>query len=434
MKIVTRGKGKGAVAAAAYRAAETIKNERDGQLHDYSRKKGVAWLGILLPDNAPEEYKDRSILWNAVEKIEKASNSQLAREIQIALPRELHFSQYFGLILEYVKDNFTNHGMCADIAIHTDKGNQNPHCHILLTMRPFNEDKTWGDKQRKVYHLDDNGEKIYDPKKRQYKCGKVQTTDWDERHKAEEWRASWADKCNKYLAQYNCPVRIDHRSFARQGLSKIPTIHLGAAAHQMEQRGIQTERGNINRAIEISNRKLHRIEEQLNDLQGWLVEERAKPKTSTSLLQSTQSQQHISLPQTTKPQQAEKPSMQQPQPSAYLPSKPRQLTFADIIADSLSQQGQTISTSVPSHQIRTFLKNNDINSYAELEQHLKNLMGQQRKLSQEFSPIRDKQKKLAGYIKENDNYQKLKKHYRQYQQDLKAQKPWKKKAFEENNR
>ena len=151
--------------------------------------KGVAWAGILLPENAPEEYENRSTLWNAVEKVEKAKNSQLSREVEIALPREMHFTDYFPLVLEYVQENFTNHGMYADVAIH-DNGNGNPHAHIMLTMRPLNKDGTWGDKQRKKYILDDNGEKVYDPKKRQYKCDKVQTTDWNERHKAEEWRAA----------------------------------------------------------------------------------------------------------------------------------------------------------------------------------------------------------------------------------------------------
>jgi len=130
-----------------------------------------------------------------------------------ALPRELHFSDNFVLVQKYVRENFTNHGMCADIAFHNDKDNENPHCHIMLTMRPFNEDKTWGDKQRKVYHLDKNGDKIYDPKKRQYKCSKKQTTDWNEKHKAEEWRESWANMCNAEFEKLGHDERIDHRSY-----------------------------------------------------------------------------------------------------------------------------------------------------------------------------------------------------------------------------
>ena len=187
MKIISRGKGQSAVASAAYRAGEKITNERTGAIHDYTRKQGVAKSVIMLPENASEKFYDRATLWNEVERIEKASNSQLAREIELALPKELEYFQKTSLVFEYVKENFTNKGMIADINFH-NMDSHNPHVHIMLTMRPFNEDGTWGDKQRKVYHLDENGDKIYDPKKRTYKCSKEQTTDWNERHKAEEWR------------------------------------------------------------------------------------------------------------------------------------------------------------------------------------------------------------------------------------------------------
>ena len=143
IKIISRGKcGKSSVAAAAYRAADKIRNDYDGVTHDYTRKRGVVHTEILLPDNAPPEYADRAVLWNAVEKIEKAKNSQLAREIELALPVELTKEQNIFLVREYVKRYFVAQGMCADIAIH-DTGGGNPHAHVLLTMRPFNEDKTW---------------------------------------------------------------------------------------------------------------------------------------------------------------------------------------------------------------------------------------------------------------------------------------------------
>ena len=129
--------------------------------------------------------------------------------------------------------------MCADVCIH-DKGDGNPHAHIMLTMRPFEPDGTWGGKQKKEYILDDSGNKIYDPKTRQYKCKSIPTTDWNEQTKAEEWRAAWAETANKYLAHLNHSERIDHRSYARQGVEQIPTIHLGTATSQMEKRGIRT--------------------------------------------------------------------------------------------------------------------------------------------------------------------------------------------------
>jgi len=183
-KIISRGKGKSAVAEAAYRAGEKIRNEYDGIEHDYTRKGGVVHTAILLPDNAPAEYKDRAVLWNAVEKIEKAKNSQLALDIELALPVELTKEQNIFLVYEYVKRHFVSAGMCADIAIH-DTGGGNPHAHVILTMRPFNEDKSWGDKQKKEYILNPQGEKNYDKKMKSYKCKSIPTTDWNEQDKAE---------------------------------------------------------------------------------------------------------------------------------------------------------------------------------------------------------------------------------------------------------
>ena len=159
--------------------------------------------------------------------------------------------------------------MIADMNFH-DLDSDNPHVHIMLSVRPFNKDGTWGDKQRKVYHFDENGDKIYDPVKRQYKCSKEQTTDWNERHKAEEWRASWADMCNAEIERLGHDERIDHRSFERQGINQIPTIHLGTACHQMEQRGLRTERGDINRAIKLANAELQNINAKLQELESEL--------------------------------------------------------------------------------------------------------------------------------------------------------------------
>ena len=133
---MSRSNGKSAVAAAAYRSGTKITNERDGEIHDYTQKGGVIHAEILLPDNAPTEYADRAVLWNAVEKIENAKNSQLARDIEISLPIELTREQNLSLAREYVKKHFVAEGMCADICVH-DKNDGNPHAHIMLTMRHF---------------------------------------------------------------------------------------------------------------------------------------------------------------------------------------------------------------------------------------------------------------------------------------------------------
>ena len=287
IKIISRGKGKSAVAAAAYRSGTKITNERDGEIHDYTRKGGVVHTEILLPDHAPNQYADRAVLWNAVEKIEKAKNAQLARELEIALPVELTREQSISLVREYVKRHFVSAGMCADICLH-DTGGGNPHAHILLTMRHFEQGGKWGVKQKKEYILDEDGNKIYDPIKRQYKCNSIPTTEWNEQTKAEEWRGAWADICNSFLEQNGYTERIDHRSYERQGVDQIPTVHLGVAASAMENRGIRTERGNINREIEVSNQRLRQLKARISKLQNWLKEEQQStaPTTLADTIQS----------------------------------------------------------------------------------------------------------------------------------------------------
>ena len=221
IKIISRSKGKSAVAASAYRSGETIKNEYDGIVHDFTRKGGITHTEILLPQNAPQEFSDRGTLWNSVERIEKSKNSQLAREIEIALPKELDNEKQIELVQEYVKENFVKVGMCADIALH-DKNDGNPHAHILLTMRPLNEDKTWGAKSKKEYILDNNGEKIK-LKNDNYKTKKIDTVDWNEQDKAEQWRKAWADIANKYLEENSIQEKVDHRSYQRQGICLLYT-------------------------------------------------------------------------------------------------------------------------------------------------------------------------------------------------------------------
>lgn len=270
IKIISRGKGKSAVAAAAYRSGEKLINNYDGIVHDYTRKSGIAHTEILLPSHAPPDFQNRSALWNSVEKIEKSKNSQLAREIELAIPKELNREQQISLVREYVNDNFVAVGMCADIAVH-DKSDGNPHAHIMLTMRPLEQDGTWGAKSRKEYITDKNGERIK-LKNGNFKTKKVDTVDWNEQSKAELWRSKWAELANKYLAENKIAERIDHRSFERQGTEQIPTIHLGVAASQMERKGIETERGNINREIKAHNKLLAQIKAKITSLKRWISE------------------------------------------------------------------------------------------------------------------------------------------------------------------
>jgi ATP-dependent exoDNAse (exonuclease V) alpha subunit len=142
IKIIKRSQGRNAVAAAAYRSGEKLTNEWDGIMHDYTKKGGVVYSEIFLPAHAPPEFPDRSTLWNSVEKSEKSCNAQLAREIEIALPAELDRKAQITLVRTFVRDTFVASGMCADFSIH-DKGDGNPHAHIMLTLRPLNGRSEW---------------------------------------------------------------------------------------------------------------------------------------------------------------------------------------------------------------------------------------------------------------------------------------------------
>ncbi len=271
--IVTRTENRSSVAAAAYRSGEKITNCYDGITHDYTSKGGIVATDILLPEYAPEDYKDRSTLWNSVEKVERSCNAQLARDIEVSIPVELPPDQWKPLIEEYCQANFVSHGMIADYAIH-DKQDGNPHCHILLTMRPIKEDGTWGAKCKKEYILDDAGCRIKLPSGT-WKSRKVDTTDWNDKGNAEIWRESWSKCCNKRLEPLE--IVIDHRSYKRQGIEQIPTVHMGVAACQMEARGIATERGDYNRQAIADNRDLRATRARITRLMKWQREEQARP-------------------------------------------------------------------------------------------------------------------------------------------------------------
>lgn len=261
IKVIGRNKGKSVIAAAAYRAGEKLYDRETGLTHDFTRKGGVVYREILLPDYAPEEYLDRQTLWESVTKVEKKSNAQFAREIEVALPVEFSRELQLAVIREFVQTNFVSEGMCADIAIH-DKGNGNPHAHILLTTRPIKADGSWGVKEKKDYARDEDGNRIplIDKKTGKQKLGKrneklwkritVQANDWNDRGNVEKWRKSWAEICNRYLSVEH---QIDHRSYKRQGLPIEPTIHEGFRARRMEQRGEVSDRCEYNRIIKQLN-------------------------------------------------------------------------------------------------------------------------------------------------------------------------------------
>lgn len=277
IKIIGRSDGKSAIASSAYRSGEKLYDDRTGLTHDFTKKRGVVFTEISLPAHAPPEYANRNLLWNAVEKVEKKSNAQLAREIEVALPKELSRECQIEIVRRYVQDNFVSVGMCADWALH-DKNDGNPHVHIMLTMRGLKPDGTWAQKEKKVYALDEDGNRIplIDPATGEQKLGKrneklwkritVEPNDWNDHSKVEIWRKSWADICNEYLS---VEQQIDHRSYKRQELDLEPTIHEGYRARKMEKAGFVSNRCEYNRIVR-----------KLNELKGkWLLTMKELQKT-----------------------------------------------------------------------------------------------------------------------------------------------------------
>ncbi len=304
-KIISRGTGRSAVAAAAYMGCDVITNEYDGITHDYTRKGGLVWEHIFLPAQAPPEWHDRGTLWNVVEQAEKAKDSRLARELIVALPIELPAEEWKSILTEFITEQFVSDGMCADVAIHDTDGH-NPHAHILLTVRPLNQDGTWQYKTQKEYLCVRNGEergftaqeflqaqrdgwekqypykkdgkKVFlspskaiglermskQPKSTTYGRQNPITARWNSKEQMEAWRSEWANAVNRHLEKAQQPERIDHRSFADQGIDFKPTIHEGVTARVLESKGIVSDRCELNRQIKADNTLIRKLKELLS--------------------------------------------------------------------------------------------------------------------------------------------------------------------------
>lgn len=332
VKIIGRNEGKSAIAAAAYRAGAELTSVYDGITRDYTKKGWVEDKWIMLPEHAPKEYMDRSSLWNAVENAEKASNAQLAREVEVSLPVEMTREEQLEVVREFVQKNFVSQGMCADIAIHNPPvkndrnqpidadGNptkdeskmifKNPHAHILLTVRPISKEGKWEEKSKVEYLCMKDGEekgftaeefqkaklegwekqfKFIDGKKKvwlpasignerelkrvnrtpktsQYGRKNPTVEFWNSDERVPEWRKSWEDCVNKKFDEIGQDIHIDSRSYEAQGLDRLPTIHMGPAAINMEKRAdreiregkaetdvVRSDIGDINRDIKKYN-------------------------------------------------------------------------------------------------------------------------------------------------------------------------------------
>lgn len=308
-KVVGRGAGRSAVAASAYLSCSRLYNDYDGIQHDYTKKQGLVWQEVFLPEYAPQEWQDREKLWNAVEEVETAKDSRLAREFVVALPIELSREQQIELLQDFIREQFVSDGMCADAAIHDTDGH-NPHAHILLTVRPLDEQGHWQYKTEKEYLCVRNGEekgftaaefksaqndgwekqypykvgkkKVYmtpsaaetqglvradkHPKSTRYGRQNPISERWNSEEQLVSWRVAWADVTNRYLESAGREERIDHRSNAARGLDEIPTIHEGVTAQALERKGIVSDRCELNRQIRADNALLRELKAEIKKL------------------------------------------------------------------------------------------------------------------------------------------------------------------------
>ena len=300
VKIVGRSKGKSIISASAYLNGDVMKNEENGRISYYTSKKEVVYTSLMMCENAPQEWqnvpaenirrfqksvrykradnKDAALekfkltfqkqrLWNEVLKIEKTSDAQLGRSFEFSLPKEWSRQEQIEYTTDYIQKNFVEKGMCADWSIH-DKGDGNPHVHLLATMRPFNPDHSWGNKEVKDWEfvrdsdgnivvdeshpdwwqdkknpdrhgiripvLDENGnQKVGARNRKQWKRVLTDATGWNNPTNCELWRSEWAKVCNAHLS---VDQQVDHRSYARQGKLEIPTIHEGADARKIDEK------------------------------------------------------------------------------------------------------------------------------------------------------------------------------------------------------
>ena len=294
------GNGRSIIAAAAYRASDVLVSEKTGIEADYTNKQWTVYTDIMLPENAPVEYAVRNTLWNAVEEAERRRDAQYAREIEVAIPREItDLGEQIELVREYVQKNFIDEGMIADIAIHNppDKDGHNrpvdsdgrvtysqenmvfrhPHAHILLTMRPVTKDG-FGAKTVTRFIVDVDGNRVPQLNadgtqkirvrgehiEKLWQRERIDTVDWNNKEKIEQWREAWAGVCNMRLEKMDVEL-IDHRSYERQGIDREATHHLGVEAAHLEKRGIATELGDLNREIYARNEMRNEIDQTIKE-------------------------------------------------------------------------------------------------------------------------------------------------------------------------
>jgi Ti-type conjugative transfer relaxase TraA len=222
VKVIGRKSGSSAVASAAYRSGSRLRDERLDRSHDFSAKRGVVHSEVMLPENAPAAWRDRERLWNDVEAFDIRKDAQLAREVEFALPREMTKTQGIELARDFVRGEFVDRGMIADLNVHWDMaedGMPKPHAHVMLTMRAVDENG-FGRKVR----------------------------DWNRTEMVARWRERWAELANERLAELDVDARIDHRSLEAQGIALEPQSQIGAPAKRIEGRSIEGQGTEADRA------------------------------------------------------------------------------------------------------------------------------------------------------------------------------------------
>ncbi len=311
-KVVSRGAGRSAIAAAAYASCSRLYNDYDGLTHDYTRKHGCLYSEVFLPQYAPEEWKDRQLLWEAVESVEKTKDSRLARELVVALPSELSLDDWKGMLERFVREQGIDLGMCADVNIHDPyPPGHNPHSHILFTMRPLDENGKWQAKTQKEYLCKRGGEErgftadefktaktqgwekqyMYQfeekkeyltpseaekiegcirisktPKSTRYGRQNPLTERWNSEEQIFAWRKSWEIIINEEQERHGITDRVDCRSHAARGLTEQPTVHEGYHARKLESMGIVSDRCELNRQIRADNKLLRELKKQVQKL------------------------------------------------------------------------------------------------------------------------------------------------------------------------
>lgn len=311
-KVVSRGAGRSVIAAAAYASCSRLYNDYDGLTHDYTRKRGCLYSEVFLPEFAPKEWKDRQLLWEAVETVEKTKDSRLAREIVVALPSELSLDDWKSMLERFIREQGTELGMCADVNIHDPyPPGHNPHSHILFTVRPLDEQGKWqaktqkeylckrGEEERgftadefrvaktqgwekqymyqfgekKEYFTPSEAEKIEGcsrtsktPKSTRYGRQNPIAELWNSEEQLFAWRKSWEMIINEEQERHGISDRVDCRSHAARGLSEQPTVHEGYHARKLESMGIVSDRCELNRQIKADNKLLRELKKQVQKL------------------------------------------------------------------------------------------------------------------------------------------------------------------------